>query len=206
MWNAFCLAAGEGFGVRYGWSIGKQSTGLFSLRRETRPFRATDSRSNYSNPCRLRKKTAVPNGTTVFLAAGEGFEPSQTESESGVLPLHKPAICLASKRISNYMQILEKVKQKIAFSEKIFCVVNRCDPLKQKKLPYGIDTGCAMTTSAMWALCILRQGRQAADSFSRKSSSGLFLPKVRIGFRLLHARCALSFLFSSSTSANFSQS
>jgi hypothetical protein len=25
------------------------------------------------------------------LAAGEGFEPSQTESESGVLPLHKPA-------------------------------------------------------------------------------------------------------------------
>jgi hypothetical protein len=26
-----------------------------------------------------------------FLAAGEGFEPSQTESESGVLPLHKPA-------------------------------------------------------------------------------------------------------------------
>ena len=118
MWNAFYLAAAEGFGVKYGWSIGKQSTGLFSLRRETRPFRATDSRSNYSNPCRLRKKTAVPNGTTVFLAAGEGFEPSQTESESGVLPLHKPAICLASKRISNYMQILEKVKQKIAFSEK----------------------------------------------------------------------------------------
>ena len=28
-----------------------------------------------------------------FLAAGEGFEPSQTESESVVLPLHNPAIC-----------------------------------------------------------------------------------------------------------------
>ena len=27
------------------------------------------------------------------LAAGEGFEPSHTESESAVLPLHKPAIC-----------------------------------------------------------------------------------------------------------------
>lgn len=26
------------------------------------------------------------------LAAGEGFEPSHTESESAVLPLHKPAI------------------------------------------------------------------------------------------------------------------
>ena len=33
------------------------------------------------------------NGFRVFtiLAAGEGFEPSQTESESVVLPLHKPA-------------------------------------------------------------------------------------------------------------------
>ena len=28
----------------------------------------------------------------VFLAAGEGFEPSHTESESAVLPLHNPAI------------------------------------------------------------------------------------------------------------------
>ena len=28
----------------------------------------------------------------LFLAAGEGFEPSQTESESVVLPLHNPAI------------------------------------------------------------------------------------------------------------------
>ena len=27
-----------------------------------------------------------------FLAAGEGFEPSHTESESAVLPLHNPAI------------------------------------------------------------------------------------------------------------------
>ena len=27
------------------------------------------------------------------MAAGEGFEPSQTESESGVLPLHNPAKC-----------------------------------------------------------------------------------------------------------------
>ena len=26
------------------------------------------------------------------MAAGEGFEPSHTESESAVLPLHKPAI------------------------------------------------------------------------------------------------------------------
>ena len=28
-----------------------------------------------------------------IMAAGEGLEPSQTESESAVLPLHNPAIC-----------------------------------------------------------------------------------------------------------------
>ena len=28
------------------------------------------------------------------MAAGEGFEPSHTESESAVLPLHKPAISI----------------------------------------------------------------------------------------------------------------
>ena len=44
------------------------------------------------------------------MAAGEGFEPSQTESESGVLPLHKPAICLAPKRMIYYMRFFENVK------------------------------------------------------------------------------------------------
>ena len=29
-----------------------------------------------------------------IMAAGEGFEPSHTESESAVLPLHKPAVSL----------------------------------------------------------------------------------------------------------------
>lgn len=34
---------------------------------------------------------ALPRTGKRRLAAGEGFEPSQTESESGVLPLHQPA-------------------------------------------------------------------------------------------------------------------
>ena len=42
---------------------------------------------------------------TEGLAAGEGFEPSQTESESGVLPLHKPA-----KRIDYYTHFGTEVK------------------------------------------------------------------------------------------------
>ncbi len=52
---------------------------------------------------------------SISLAAGEGFEPSQTESESGVLPLHKPAIVRSPLTISQahyyYMQISEKVKK-----------------------------------------------------------------------------------------------
>ncbi len=38
-----------------------------------------------------KERTFVFNKSTFFLAAGEGFEPSQTESESVVLPLHNPA-------------------------------------------------------------------------------------------------------------------
>ena len=38
------------------------------------------------------KKKRQAYACLFFLAAGEGFEPSHTESESAVLPLHKPAI------------------------------------------------------------------------------------------------------------------
>ena len=36
------------------------------------------------------------------MAAGEGFEPSHTESESAVLPLHKPAVFARSCRTNRY--------------------------------------------------------------------------------------------------------
>lgn len=45
------------------------------------------------------------------LAAGEGFEPSHTESESAVLPLHKPAV---SARIS---------EQILLYRKELFCQV-----------------------------------------------------------------------------------
>ena len=46
--------------------------------------------------CRCAEVTTTQKRSTCkagasFLAAGEGFEPSQTESESVVLPLHNPA-------------------------------------------------------------------------------------------------------------------
>ena len=39
------------------------------------------------------KKCRYPDGYLHFLAEDEGFEPPQTESESGVLPLHKSSKC-----------------------------------------------------------------------------------------------------------------
>ena len=46
------------------------------------------------------KKAPQPAWLRGFpVAAGEGFEPSQTESESGVLPLHKPAVSLRATDI-----------------------------------------------------------------------------------------------------------
>ena len=43
-----------------------------------------------------------------FMAAGEGFEPSHTESESAVLPLHNPA-----KRKDYYTKFFANVKKNL---------------------------------------------------------------------------------------------
>ena len=37
------------------------------------------------------------------MAAGEGFEPSHTESESAVLPLHNPAVFLTNKNYYTHL-------------------------------------------------------------------------------------------------------
>ena len=49
-------------------------------------------RSDESGAPLMRKKVHCNLTTTVDLAEDEGFEPPQTESESGVLPLHKSSI------------------------------------------------------------------------------------------------------------------
>ncbi len=58
------------------------------------------------------KTKSTPTGCFLFLAAGEGFEPSHTESESAVLPLHNPA-----KGIDYYTQIQNNVKDYLPLSQ-----------------------------------------------------------------------------------------
>ena len=53
-----------------------------------------------------------------LLAAGEGFEPSHTESESAVLPLHNPAMFLTNK--IHYTRFPAFVNTFFPVSEKIF--------------------------------------------------------------------------------------
>ena len=50
------------------------------------------------NKGQTKKRSSKPFGFKLLLAAGEGFEPSHTESESAVLPLHNPAILCCPPR------------------------------------------------------------------------------------------------------------
>ncbi len=81
-----------------------------------------------------KEKVLKPCGFRTFVAAGEGFEPSHTESESAVLPLHKPAIFVRSCRTNRYYYIgkQEFVKGFFEFCRKSFCTVNGQGRFSQK--------------------------------------------------------------------------
>ena len=68
--------------------------------------------------CGLDKKILVPKNED-FLAEDEGFEPPQTESESGVLPLHKSS--MSRGQHGYYTQLSEKVKYFFRFFQTFFC-------------------------------------------------------------------------------------
>ena len=63
------------------------------------------------------KRKTTPKGGVFFLAEDEGFEPPQTESESGVLPLHKSSMCQA--RILLYA-LWEKCQEYFSKNSKYF--------------------------------------------------------------------------------------
>ena len=70
-----------------------------------------------SNPALslVRKKTLGKNRRS--LAAGEGFEPSHTESESAVLPLHNPAMFADEQ---NLLYIFDSICQHLIFGKSTF--------------------------------------------------------------------------------------
>ena len=69
---------------------------------------------------------------SLFLAEDEGFEPPQTESESGVLPLHKSSICpslvVAHKQHGYYTTQSQKVKHYFPVFQKNFSADLFCAP------------------------------------------------------------------------------
>ena len=73
---------------------------------------------NKGNFSKSKRKSPESVGIQGFLlAAGEGFEPSHTESESAVLPLHKPAISCLSLLFTAATDI---IIQEIAFLSTLF--------------------------------------------------------------------------------------
>ena len=62
----------------------------------------TDKGSNKGSGQKKSPETLEVSGLS--MAAGEGFEPSHTESESAVLPLHKPAISYSPQRTDIIIQ------------------------------------------------------------------------------------------------------
>ena len=59
------------------------------------------------------KNSRYPVGYLLFLAEDEGFEPPQTESESGVLPLHKSSIDSMSSTGTSLLYAFSRKSQAI---------------------------------------------------------------------------------------------
>ena len=91
-----------------------------------------------------------------FLAAGEGFEPSHTESESAVLPLHKPAIFVRSCRTNRYYYTGKQEFVKGFFEKNNIC---RFQPLSGH-FPRKTPAPCASSEADL----VIPQVRSGAES------------------------------------------
>ena len=102
---------------------------------------------------------------TEGLAAGEGFEPSQTESESGVLPLHKPA-----KRKSYYTRIKQIVKAFFKyFHKKILKVTKMIRPAPIEPVGILIEIRLLLQQASPEANpCRQQSGTQCRKQHSRR--------------------------------------
>lgn len=80
-----------------------------------------------------QRKARNLNGLRVFfcVAGDEGFEPPQTESESGVLPLHKSPKWPLAEAHDYYNDFLQKVKTNFFFFAEI--KTGRYGPLMVKE-------------------------------------------------------------------------
>jgi hypothetical protein len=94
----------------------------FRILRKNRPRRCLNDHAEAGFCCTFRaldylalkaKNRSRQRRERFALAAEEGFEPSQTESESGVLPLHKSAkrssyYTVKSEFVNTHSEIFEK--------------------------------------------------------------------------------------------------
>ena len=90
------------------------------------------TRTKRRKPLIRKEKTCNPLRLQVFFLAGdEGFEPPQTESESGVLPLHKSPKWPLAEAHDYYNDFSQKVKTNFFFFAEI--KTGRYGPLMVKE-------------------------------------------------------------------------
>ena len=102
-----------------------QAVLLWLPKKDSNPHKQSQSLSCYPYTIRQYSRSKPVGFKRCFMVAEEGFEPSQTESESVVLPLHNSAICfccfvnqrvllyaitrvLSTKTLKIFMKILYK--------------------------------------------------------------------------------------------------
>ena len=101
-----------------------------------------------------KEKVLKPCGFRTFVAAGEGFEPSHTESESAVLPLHKPAIFAHSCRTNRYYYTGKQEFVKDFFEKNNIC---RFQPLLSNFPPENTCSACIIRSRSRYSASEIRR-------------------------------------------------
>ena len=118
------MAEDEGFDGRFAFGANRKEQSASSCRlarlHRSLALDGFESRKTSEN------KEETPKGVSSLLAEDEGFEPPQTESESGVLPLHKssmwPFRLPRHKQHGYYSTETKNVKHYFPFSATFFSV------------------------------------------------------------------------------------
>ena len=108
---------------------------LWQREKDSNPRRKRRGLRRDLNAVRLRIPSAADKAKEkapgycreLFMAAGEGFEPSHTESESAVLPLHNPAV---SRRTKTIIQDLGGLSTVFFFRDGFYFCANRSAAVK----------------------------------------------------------------------------
>ena len=129
----------------------------------------TSTPTNFRRPApHRRKKNPVTTVTGFFLAGDEGFEPPQTESESGVLPLHKSPIPSPLKRHLLLYAKIAVCQGLFLFGAGIFPAPQRVRTLNRSRWSQSTSCGQFRSSKTAWFRSFPRRRPPAASCLPRQ--------------------------------------